>query len=74
MKVKQLMKVAEIKVGQHVKINDGRNYRTIETSEGWILEPDYDYEGFNYDEIERIKNMTVDGMEFSEDCLTIWVH
>lgn len=73
MKLKQLQKVACVSDNQRVKVNDGRNYRTIETDCGWAFNLDYDYLGFNYEEVDRILNMTVDSFEFSQDLLTVWV-
>lgn len=74
MKIRQLQRVVDVKDNQHVKINDGRKLITIESDCGWCFEPDYDYEGFNYDEIERIMNLSVDGIEFNGKVLTIWAH
>lgn len=72
MKVKQLQNVVEVKDTQYVKINDNRSYRTIISCGGWVFEPEYDYPGTNCDEIERLMNLHVDAVEFSEDTLTIW--
>ena len=43
MKIKNLQKVVELKNEQFVRINDQRNMRTIESAQGWVFEPDYDY-------------------------------
>lgn len=72
MTIKQLQKVLDVKFYQNVRIRDTRNQRTIETMRGWVLEPDYDYDGYNYEEIERILSLHVDSAEFGGDLLTIW--
>ncbi|MBR3019991.1 MAG: hypothetical protein IKH57_23435 [Clostridia bacterium] len=72
MKIKQLVKVMGLGADQTVRINDEREHRTIESVGGWVLEPDYDYSGYNYNEVERIMNLTVTGMAFNGDTLTIW--
>lgn len=74
MKIKQLQKVVELNNEQFVRIQDTRNNRTIESSSGWALEPDYDYPGFNYEEIQRILNLTVDSVTFGKYSLVIWAH
>lgn len=72
MTIKQLQQVLNVKFYQNVRIRDTRNQRTIETMRGWVLEPDYDYDGYNYEEIERILSLHVDSAEFGGDLLTIW--
>lgn len=74
MTIRQLQKVMDVNDNQYVKIHDTRTQRTIDSIEGWVFEPDYDYEGFNYDEVERIMNLKITAMEFSNDWLTIWAY
>ena len=74
MTIRQLQQVFSVKASQRVKIHDRKNSRTIETLYGWVLEPNYDYEGFNYQEVERIMSMQVHGAEFRGDCLIIYAH
>lgn len=66
MKIKQLVKVCEIKIGQFITINDGRNYRRYDSEEGWDFGEDVDR--------EQLFGMTVDGFDFSGERLTIWAH
>ena len=72
MTIKQLQKVVCVADNQRVKINDCRTWKTIETVTGWAMEPDYEYEGFNYEEVERILNLKVVSVMFSQDWLYIW--
>jgi hypothetical protein len=74
MTIRQLQRVFNVKDDQRVRVNDGRKLITIESDYGWCFEPDYEYEGFNYDEIERIMKLSVDGAEFNGKVLTIWAH
>lgn len=74
MTIRQLQKVTELKDGQRVRINDMRKLVTIESDYDWCFEPDYDYEGYNYDEVERIMRLSVDGLNFDSRWLTIWAH
>lgn len=74
MKIKQLQKVLEVNEWQRVMINDMRTLRKIETVEGWVLEPEYEYCGTNVDEVERILNLNVHAAEFKDDLLIIWAH
>ena len=74
MTIKQLQKVFELENGQYVTINDSRNQRTIESVNGWCLELSYDYEGFNYEEIDRILSLKVDRCKFSKHRLVIYAH
>ena len=72
MTIRQLQKVLDLTDNQRVRINDGRKLITIESDCGWCLEPDYDYEGYNYDEIERIMKLKISGMKFEKNWLIIW--
>lgn len=72
MTIKQLQKILDVKFYQNVRIRDTRNQRTIESNGGWSLEPDYEYSGYNYEEIERILSLRVDSAEFGGDLLTVW--
>lgn len=74
MTIRQLQKVFDLTDDQHVRIMDAKNLRTIETAEGWVLEPSYDYEGYNYEEIERILSLRIYGIEFKGKVLTVWAH
>ena len=74
MTIKQLQNVFSVKDSQRVRIHDRKNSRTIETVCSWVLEPDYDYEGFNYQEVERIMSMRVHGAEFRGDWLIIYAY
>ena len=74
MKIKSLQKVVSVHENQRVIIFDQRNHRTIETVEGWVLEPSYDYDGYNYEEIERILNLSVSDVEFNGNTLKIWAY
>lgn len=74
MTIKQLQQVFSVKASQRVKIHDRKNSRTIESVYGWVLEPDYDYEGFNYEEVERILSMHVYGAEFRGEWLIIFAY
>lgn len=75
MKIKSLQKIVELKPDQFVVINDQKNNRTLESeSGGWVFEPDYDYAGFNYEEIERILNLSVSAVEFGKYSLRIWAY
>ena len=74
MTVRQLQNVFSVKDSQRVRIHDRKNSRTIETVYGWVLEPDYDYDGFNYQEVERILSLQVHGAEFRGDWLILFTH
>lgn len=72
MTIGQLQKVMCLKDNQRVRVNDGRKLITIESEQGWCFEPDYEYEGFNYEEIERILKLKISGIEFRNNWLVIW--
>ena len=72
MKIKQLMNVMVLSDDQYVTVNDYRTHKRIDSVGGWVFEPDYDYHGNNYEEVERILNLTVGSAEFANDRLTIW--
>ena len=74
MTIKQLQKVLEVSDRQRVRVNDNRTCRKIDSIEGWIFEPEYDYQGTNVDEINRILSLKVDCAEFKNDWLIIWAH
>ena len=74
MTIRQLQKVFDLNDNQRVRINDGRTVRTIESDYGWVLEPDYDYDGYNYEEIERIMKLKVEGVKFEKNWLVIWAY
>ena len=74
MTIKQLQNVFSVHVTQRVRIHDRKNSRTIESVYGWVLEPDYDYVGFNYQEVDRILSLHVHGAEFRGDWLIIYAY
>ena len=72
MTIKQLQKVVCMTSNQRVKINDCRTCKTIETVKGWAMDPNYEYEDFNYEEVERILNLKVIAVMFTQGWLYIW--
>jgi len=74
MTIRQLQKVVTVEDHQYVIINDMKNVRTIQSDGGWVLEPGYDYEGYNYEEIDRILSLSIDEVRFSKNFLRIWAH
>ena len=72
MTIRQLQKVFALTDKQRVRINDLRKARVIESDYAWVLEPDYDYDGYNYEEVERIMKMKVEEVRFEKNWLTIW--
>lgn len=72
MTIRQLQNVFDLSDNQRVRINDGGEYLTIESDSGWVLEPGYDYDGYNYEEVERIMKLKVYCIEFKGDQLIIW--
>ena len=74
MTIKQLQNVLNLKDNQYVRVHDHRTQRTIDSVEGWCFEPDYEYDGFNYDEIKRILSLRVVSAEIKGDWLHIHAH
>lgn len=74
MTIKQLQKVMDLNDDQYVRINDQRNHRMIESSEGWCFDIDYDYDGYNYEEVERILALRVSSCKFTKYSLVIWAY
>ena len=72
MTIRQLQKFFALTDKQRVRINDMRKVLTIESDYGWVLEPDYDYDGYNYEEVERIMKLKVEEVRFEKNWLTIW--
>ena len=72
MKIRQLVNVISLNDNQRVKVHDTRTQRTIESEIGWVFGLDYEYEGFNYDEVNRILNLKVYAVTISGDWLNIW--
>ena len=74
MKIGQLAKVIELRENQRVKIRDTRTNKTIESVSGWVIEPEYEYTGFNHEEVERIMDLKVASAKFEYDWLLIWAY
>ena len=72
MKIRQLVNVISLNDNQRVKVHDTRTQRTIESASGWAWDLDYEYEGFNYDEVSRILELKVYAVTISGDWLNIW--
>ena len=74
MTIKQLQKVMDLNCNQCVKVSDARTQRTIYSVYGWIFEPEYDYDGTNVDEVERILSLKISSVVFDNDTLKIWAY